>query len=414
MRKLIGTIAILSLFTLSVKAQFNISADISPRAELRHGYRIMPGPNDQAAGHINQRTRLAFGWKQDNLRTHISFQDVRNWGQEAQKQVHPSIAIHEAWAELQLSEPTSLKIGRQELRYDNQRFFAINDWIPMGQKHDVALLKRETEKGKLHFGTAFNQEWSAYARNFGTEYRINNYKFMSFLWYNTSITDNGTLSLTAIADGYEYTLSPNILYVRGTWSAYAKYKAGNLDLMLNPAFQNGRTSNGGSISAWYIRAEATANPGKDIRSTLGMEILSGNTPGNMEKYRVFNPTHGAGHANNGFMDYFTNFAEHTRGAGLVNPFLKNSITISEKTTWDVDLHLFYLQNNYQFMGSTINKYLGTEIDLTMNYKFNEFTRIIGGFSWMFGSESMEIIRGGSSEEPAYFAYIMLRIRPKMM
>ncbi|MFW5725688.1 MAG: hypothetical protein ACOCX0_04505, partial [Bacteroidota bacterium] len=81
-------------------AQLTISADISPRAELRHGYRVLPMEGEKAAALVSQRTRLILSWSMENLRTHISFHDFRVWGQEAQRQFNPSLAIHEAWAEL--------------------------------------------------------------------------------------------------------------------------------------------------------------------------------------------------------------------------------------------------------------------------------------------------------------------------
>ncbi|TVQ10782.1 MAG: hypothetical protein EA361_13515 [Bacteroidetes bacterium] len=424
MKKATGLLVFLIIYIPSLMAQFSISADISPRAELRHGYRVLPQEGEKAAILVSQRTRLNLAWKSENLRTHISFQDVRVWGQEGQRQVHPSLAIHEAWAELLFTDSLTLKIGRQHLRYDNQRFFAINDWIPMGQKHDVALLKYISEAGELHFGTAFNQPPEAFQRNFTTDYGINNYKYMNYIWFNTDINPDANLSLMGVADGHEFNdgaqYNPELMYVRGTWSAFLKYDAGTVNLMVNPAFQHGRHRTGQSISAWYLRAEAAAPTLENVTTTAGFEIFSGNdaTDAADDKYRAFDALYGAGHAHLGFMDYFTLIPQHTRNAGLINPFLKNRFILSDNTFMDADLHLFFIQNNFVYQEETISKYLGTEIDLTLNYRFNNFTRIIGGFSWMFGSESMEIInRGatrGSKEEPAYFAYIMLRIRPKFL
>ena len=416
MRQLAGFLLVIIFGFTSSFAQLGISADISPRAELRHGYRTMPHEDAKPAGGFNQRTRIILDWKSENIITKISFQDVRMWGQVPQKVPVPSLEIHEAWAELLFTGELSVKAGRQELRYDNLRFFAHNDWIPQAQKHDVALLKYETPELKLHFATAFNQDWSAYGRSFGTHYMVPNYKYMNFLWFNTDVAADGNLSLLAIADGYEFdgTGVSNPLYVRGTWSAYFTYKAGPIDLMANPAFQHGKNRVGSDISAFYFGAHAATNATDQLRTTLGMELLSGNDPEDADTYRAFDPTHGAGHSNHGFMDYFTNIPAHTRGAGLVNPFIKNRYRMNARTNLHGDLHLFFIQNDFIHAGEEISKYLGTEVDLMINYGFNDFTRIIGGFSMMFGSESMEIIKSGSKDEPAYFVYLMLRIRPKLL
>lgn len=396
-------------------AQLTISADLSPRAELRHGYRTLPSPDAKAAASINQRSRLVLNHKHENIIIRFSFQDIRIWGQEQQKQAVPSLSIHEAWAELLFSEKISLKVGRQELKYDNQRLLSTNDWLPMGQKHDAALLKMKPTAGELHIGGAFNQSSAAFGRNFETIYGVNNYKYLTFLWYKTQFAEDASLSLLGIYDGYEASNETDDVYTRGTWSALFQFKLGETsNLMVNPALQHGKTPANQNIQAFYLRSELGTKPAEKLWSTLGLELISGNYPEDNSKFRVFDPTHSAGHANSGFMDYFTNYPVHTRGAGLVNPFLKNNYSINPKVNLGADLHLFFIQNDFINNGEEISKYLGTEIDLTLSYAFNTSTRIISGFHWMFGSDSMEIINSGSREEPAYFAYIMLRIRPKLL
>ncbi len=402
--------------SLAAGAQLSLNADISPRAELRHGYRTLPGPNDEAAAHINQRTRLGLGYDIENFRLHISFQDVRVWGQDPLLTNIPSLSVHEAWAEMMFNNNLSLKIGRQELKYDNQRFLSFNDWQVYGRKHDLALLKFKSDIWELHVASAFNQERAAYTRLFGTDYSIPSYKLMNFVWYNTRLTETAKLSLLALFDSYENPGNSEQLNTRATWSAYLNMDVDAVNLVFNPAFQHGKTRFGSGIRAFYFRLEGSMGVAENVRSTLGMELFSGNdyTDLSDDTNRAFDPLYGAGHANAGFMDYFTNIPVHTAGAGLVNPYLKNRIRLNPRTAFHADLHFFFLQNNYVQNNETINKYLGTEIDLTINYRFNEFTNIIGGFSTMFGSDSMEIIKGGSKDEFAYFMYVMMRIRPKFL
>lgn len=420
MKRLYGLLVIFTLhYANSTHAQFSLSADISPRTELRHGYRVMPNTDDKAAFLTHQRSRIISDFKSKKLNTRISFQDVRVWGQEAQKQPIPSLAIHEAWAELLLSDSLALKIGRQEFFFDNQRFFAKNDWVPQGQKHDMVSLRHLSSAGELTLAMAFNQPWAAFGRNFATDYGINNYKYLSVLRFFTKPTNNLSMSFSGIVDGYEFnngtTYDPEDLKLRYTWSVYSLLKAAGLNIMINPAIQHGVDQQGRELMAWYFRTDITAKPASKTTTTLGAEIFSGNNANNTNssKHRAFDYLYGAGHLNNGFMDYFTNIPVHTRAAGLVNIFAKNTLKINTQSTFDAHIHLFWLQNNYNSGGETINKYLGTELDFTYGYKVNEFTSMLAGFSWMFGSDSMEIIRSGSNQEPAYFVYLMLRIRPRL-
>ena len=113
----------------------------------------MPIADTSAAAFVSQRTRLNLDFENESFQTHISFQDVRVWGQEPQRQFEPSIDLHHAWVEVFLTDSLSLRAGRQPLLYDNQRFLAINNWIQPAQKHDALLLKYLTPLGTLHFGT---------------------------------------------------------------------------------------------------------------------------------------------------------------------------------------------------------------------------------------------------------------------
>ncbi|TVQ07834.1 MAG: hypothetical protein EA361_17595 [Bacteroidetes bacterium] len=395
-------------------AQFTLSGEIRPRTEYREGYRRMPLPEEKPAGFVYQRTRLNLQHQHQMITTYVSFQDVRVWGQSSQKTLDPAMEIHQAWVELFFKDSLFLKVGRQHLQYDNQRFLAINNWLQQGQKHDVVLLKYLTQRAELHVGAAFNQKGqniNQNLNNFGTHYPVNNYKFMSFLWLHAPLFQGARLSLLGIADGYENQQS-HALYVRGTIAPYFTWASGNLQFMLNPGFQNGRTVNGQQIEARYLRSELGWRAIPLWRTSLGAEYFSGNDATQIDsKYRVFDPTHGTGHAHNGYMDYFTNFAVHTRGAGLLNPFWKNRFTTGQKLTFDIDLHLFYLGNEYVVENQPINRYLGLETDFTLNYTINEAAQLQLGYSVMFGTSSMEVIRGGSKDEWAHWAFAMLTVRP---
>lgn len=421
MRKLLFSAALL-LFAMPAFPQFTLEGDFRPRAEFRRGYQRMPGPDDKPAGHISQRARLILGFSQDRVTTRLSLQDVRIWGDQMALADEPSFDLHEAWIRLALTDSLFIKAGRQEIRYDNQRLFAINDWNNVAQKHDALVLGYLGGSGELHLGAAFNQ---SSARQFGTLYGRPNYKTLNYIWYRTALGGSTRLSLMAVADGYEAESGSGVLYVRGTWSAFLSFGTTGLTINTNPAFQHGTNAFGNDIRAAYFMLEAIGQPGDKVRTTVGFEWLSGNDSENPDQvFRAFDPLFGAGHTVHGFMDYFTNIPVHTRGAGLVNPYLKNNIRLSEHTSLDADLHLFFLQNNYPDWNSippessvtpeSLDKYLGTEIDLTLNYRFNAFTQITLGYSVMFGTESLEVIKGGDKDEFAHWAFVMLRVRPRFL
>ncbi|MDV7396925.1 hypothetical protein RZS08_36340, partial [Arthrospira platensis SPKY1] len=75
----------------------------------------------------------------------------------------------------------SVKLGRQELVYDDARIFGNVDWAQQARTHDVALFRYEGSF-KLHAGFAYNQQNDLL---FTTNYDLaGNYKSMQFLWFN--------------------------------------------------------------------------------------------------------------------------------------------------------------------------------------------------------------------------------------
>ncbi len=415
--KHIITLFILLGYTSSAWAQFTLEGEIRPRAEFRDGYRMMPTGDDSPAGQINQRTRLSLAFDHEGrISTRISLQDTRLWGEYLTMDGRSSLGLYEAWIALDPSENLRIKAGRQELRYDTQRLMAFNDWALTGRTHDALTFRYTTEGGsRLHVGAAFNQSDN---RLFETHYPLNNYKTLNYIWYNTQLTDDLNASLHAIADGYEHPDDADEFNLRYTLASYLVYDVTpNLNFRLYPSYQLGKTAWGQNINAFYVMLEAVASMTVYMQNTLGLEIFSGmDQVDEGDTFTAFDDLYGVGHARQGFMDYFTNFPDHTQNAGLINPYLKNSYHISETTTLSADLHLFFIQNDYPdpLTGEAIDSYLGTEIDLVLTHRFNEFTQILFGYSTLFGSESMEVISGGDSGEYAHWAFAMIRMSPSFL
>jgi len=247
---------VLFLLTFSaispVSAQFSLSGEIRPKAEFRDGYRMMPQPGSKPAGLVNQRTRLSLLFEpESNVSLGVAVQDLRIWGQDNTMGTDPSFGIYEAWVELAVRENLSIRAGRQELRYDNQRLMAINDWALTGRTHDALVMKYRQDNGsQLHIGAGFNQRED---RLFETYYRMDNYKTLNYIWYNTDLGNSTNASFLFLADGYEHPDNPETLYVRATWSSFLVISPGSVTLRLQPAYQHGNTSRvrtSGRIFCW--------------------------------------------------------------------------------------------------------------------------------------------------------------------
>lgn len=159
----------------TAKAQISLTGQLRTRAEDRSGYANLV-PNDaRSGGFISQRTRLNFGYKWDLLSVGVSVQDIRVWGADAStiSTTDNRLFLHEGWAELTLANKAdtnvkfklidmlTLKIGRQELIYDDSRLIGNLDWLQQGRSFDMALLKAVHHGWQIDLGYAFNQNTDA-------------------------------------------------------------------------------------------------------------------------------------------------------------------------------------------------------------------------------------------------------------
>jgi Alginate export len=166
-----------NFITSEAQAQFTLSGQLRTRTEIRDGLGNLVLKGSKAAAFTSQRTRLTFGYKWDRLVFGVSVQDVRVWGQDASSISNADgnrLMLHEAWADLMLANKAdttikfkffdlmSLKIGRQELIYDDVRLIGNLDWLQQARRHDMALLKTVHKGWQVDIGYAFNQNTDAF------------------------------------------------------------------------------------------------------------------------------------------------------------------------------------------------------------------------------------------------------------
>ena len=183
-RHLLLVVLLCSTAGFQARSQFTLSGQLRTRTEIRDGLGNLVTKGSRAAAFTSQRTRLTFGYKWDRLTFGIAVQDTRVWGQDASSISNADgnrFMLHEAWADLVLAnkadtsikfklfDAMSLKIGRQELNYDDVRLIGNLDWLQQGRRHDMALLKTLHKGWQVDIGYAFNQNTDAFG-NTGTSY----------------------------------------------------------------------------------------------------------------------------------------------------------------------------------------------------------------------------------------------------
>lgn len=390
-------------------AQFSLQADLRARSEYRHGYSTLATPEADAAFFISQRSRLILGYKTEQLNIGLSVQDVRVWGDEEQQKDVPSLGLHEAWGYLAITNNLGIKIGRQELSYDDQRLLGSSDWIQPGRSHDAAVLHFTEDGWKADLGGAYNQK----AENkFGTEYMASNYKVLSYLWLGKEFS-TAKFSLVGITDGYQTTDTTSQVEYRYTYGGNAEYNANGFDVKATLYGQSGKDQSQKTIAA-YMAALAATYKFENKSIGIGYELLSGTSATEKNKNTTFNTLYATNHKFYGTMDFFLVLPRDTKNGGLQDIYLTFQYEPVQKLKLRLDGHQFSLANTIAdpvAPNKTLERVLGTEIDFQAAYNLTNDILVQGGYSHMFATEAMEHLKGGNRKETTNWAWLMVIIKP---
>lgn len=412
---LIVSLLLLSIATLA--QTFEIGGQFRPRAEYRHGYKSLIGDNADPAFLISQRTRLNMNYSSKLFKTGLSLQDVRVWGDVSttNKSDLNGMMVHQAWGELFVAENLSFKAGRQAINYDDQRLFGAVDWLQQGRSHDALVVKYSPiDKLSMHIGLAYNQSADKDTGNF---YSIVNYKALQYLWTHyegekfgiSFLFANNGMPQNTIEDGltvqktrYSQTLGP-----------FFSYKADNFKINLSAYLQTGKNAKNADKSAYFASGDLAYSLTKQLSAGAGIQFLSGNSQVDPDtKDHEFSTLFGTGHKFNGWMDYFYAGSSH-QGVGLLDIYLP-VIYKRNKLTTELQIHYFSAAADVKEATdptNAMNAGLGTEADLMITYTFSPEMSISGGYSQMFGTETLQAIKGGNHENTQNWAWIMFTFNP---
>jgi len=409
--------------TTALNAQeFGISGELRPRFEARHGYKTLASPEDDAATFVSQRARINLNYSSEKFNVFFSLQNVRVWGDVStlSKSDKYGITFHEAWAQYFFNPRFSVKLGRQEIIYDDHRIFGSVGWAQQARSHDALILKIKTgEKGKLDLGFALNANGETL---FDEAYAVNQYKSFQYAWYHTVFNENLALSLLFLNNGLPYDringsedIEQKTTYSQ-TIGGRLTYNKGIFNVDGATYIQTGKSPNSAKnnkvdLSAYYFTVNARFKITDNFSLGAGGEFLSGNDQGSSNtKNKAFTPFYGTNHKFNGWMDYFY-VGNHIGSVGLIDI---NAPIAYKKNKFSAVLipHFFSAQGSVlNTDNSKADSYLGTEVDLVLGYNLLKNVMFKIGYSQMFATETMEILKGGSKDETNNWAWAMITFKP---
>lgn len=158
LNKILVLVLFTFLYSQNAQSQFVISGEFRPKAMLMDGYRELRNDTRFPYGIVIQRSRLSFDYAKDHISIGFSLQDIRVWGQDASSANNNTIGVHEAWLKYAFCKDLAIKLGRQTLKYDDERLLSTINWRDQNAVHDIALLQYNNEKNalKADFGLALN------------------------------------------------------------------------------------------------------------------------------------------------------------------------------------------------------------------------------------------------------------------
>ncbi len=393
--------------------EFTMSMQIRPRAEYRNGAQFPRFEGDEAASFINNRARLSMEYKRSDLSMKLSAQHVGVWGQDPQIDTNGRFIMNEAWAKLNFGTGFFAQLGRQTLSYDDERILGGLDWNVAGRYHDALKLGYADKVNQLHLILAFNQNKEK--TKGGTYYYdgAQPYKNMQTLWYH--YTADGLpldASLLFLNLGFETgeaaTETSHTRYLQ-TFGTYVTYKPQSWDLQGAFYYQTGKNKSAQSVSAFMASVKAAYALDKQWSVSLGYDYLSGND-GKGDKFKAFDPLYGTHHKFYGAMDYFYASAWQGAAPGLQDAQLGVNFKTSKKVSMQLNYHYFATAAKLD----DVKKGLGSEVDYQLDWNVMKDVKLSAGYSFMLGTKSMDILKGGDHKRWQDWGWVSLNINPRIL
>ncbi|MGL2962797.1 alginate export family protein [Flavobacterium sp. RSB2_4_14] len=411
MKKYTYLLLVTILFSHVAKAQqFTVNADLRARFENRNGYGTLKPDTEESASFISQRTRLIFDYSFKNIKLVVSPQNVRTWGDALTNSKDDiGTSFHEAYGEVIMNEKFAFKVGRQEINYDDARIFGNVDWAMQARSHDAFLLKfMPNSSNKMHIGVAYNANKET---NFEENYALNQYKSLQYAWYNGTFKDFNVSALL-LNNGMPYLVGTEekVDYSQ-TIGTRIIFKNGKLNIDGATYLQTGQLANN-TVNANYFSANINYKASTHFNTSIGFESLSGKDQNDTSTdVKSFNPLYGTNHKFNGYMDYFY-VGNHVNSVGLTDIYATLGY---EKNKFSAKLtpHYFASAAAIYKTGVKQDSYLGTELDFTLDYKMYDYVIIDAGFSQMFATTSMEVLKGGNKNAGNNWAFLSIKINPNL-
>ncbi|HIP48063.1 MAG TPA: hypothetical protein EYG92_03750 [Lutibacter sp.] len=436
--KQLAIVILLFAVATNMNAQFKIDAQYRLRGQVLNGYKKPVKKDVDAAIHIGQRTRLNLRYNTEKYSTLLSMQDVRTWGDANNVNVtgvagksFNNMDIYEAWVNFKFTN-AGLKLGRQEMKYDDQRHISWRNWWDTGMTYDAATYTYKNKETGWRFDVSasynstkqdlLGNDYSSGVDYFGT---VNPIQTQSFIYVKKSYKKM-FVSLLAITSGFQKETNPAVLYMTNTEGIHLNYNAtkkgtDGLFGVANAFLQNGSNIAGKKINANMLTAKIGYRALEKKLEVAGFfERLSGHDAKNTDtdyndEIHTYNLLGGARHPYyEGYLDWFV-VPGSSKGGGLMTIGLNVNYKLNKKDM------LKFAYNNVSLATNVANgdggyygSALASTVDFTYIRKINKDIKWMNGFSYGAPSDDFNKMKGIAVADKGsnYFFYTMVIFTPK--
>ena len=322
--------------------------------------------------------------------------------------------LHQGYVKLGGIEglPLSLKVGRQELSYGDERLIGAFDWDNVGRVFDAAKLRLEEDKfwvdafvGRVVIpnDNEFDQSnWDDWFSGVYGSTRSLVPKTELQLYF---LADNASANSPKHATTYGKGNSPRDIYTIGSrfqtlpgqlncWDVNGEFAGQFGDFEYapgTPGVVNGQRLDQLAYATHIEGGYTFTKPDFKPRLAVGFDYASGDGNPTDNKHNTFVNLYPTNHKFYGAMDFLS-------WQNLMNPYLKASIVPAKGLSVSATYNAFWLANTSDFFyqvnqaprttgGYGINpgngSFAGQEIDLIANYQPAAFVQLQGGYGHYF-------------------------------
>jgi hypothetical protein len=348
----------------------------------------------------------------DGITVFLQAEDSRVFGEEKDPAGQFStvantrnLDLHQGYVHIDrlFADPVSVRAGRMQLRYGNERIIGAVDWNNVGRSFD-GILARYSRGASFVDAFAMNTGETNTPPASATPSSVAGKRDEGQALYGAygsfDIDEAFGLDVYAL---YQTNLKqttpgePDLL--RLTAGAAATIRLAAATVELEGSYQTGDQGTR-SVSAYLAAGAVQYRTGMDwLTSVRGsVEALSGTPEGDPDA-KTFDPPYATGHKFHGWMDYFVNIPSQTFDRGLLDVNAALAGKLAEPVSWTLKGHSFSLMQPRD--GS---RALGQEIDFLVTWTYAQpLSFDLGGGAFFPGVNMEEAFKGSDVGLWAYLA-----------